>query len=134
MSGFPVAPAAREAARRGLADAEPRVFWTSQAGRPAIREPLTEIDRVCDLAIIGAGFTGLWAAIQAKEDDPALDVVVLDQGRVVEQGTHEQLMVAGGRYIDLVRAQESGAGVDPSSPEDADVTAPWAAEADLVAA
>ena len=82
MSGFPVAPAAREAARRGLVDAEPRVYWTSRPGRPAIREPLTEIDRVCDLAIIGAGFTGLWAAIQAKEDDPALDVVVLDQGRV----------------------------------------------------
>ena len=82
MSAFPVTPAAREAARRGLADAEPRVFWTAQAGRPAIREPLTEVDRACDLAIVGAGFTGLWAAIQAKEEDPALDVVVLDQGRV----------------------------------------------------
>ena len=32
MSGFPVAPAAREAARRGLVDAEPRVFWTSHEG------------------------------------------------------------------------------------------------------
>src|SRR5690606_9353519 len=46
------------------------------------REPLTEVDRVCDLAIIGAGHTGLWAAIQAKEDNPSLDVVVVDQGRV----------------------------------------------------
>ena len=46
MSAFPVAAAAREAARRGLADAEPRVFWTAQAGRPAIREPLTEVDTV----------------------------------------------------------------------------------------
>lgn len=82
MSGFPIAPSAPEAARRALAEAEPRVFWTSQPGRPGIREPLTETDRVCDLAIIGAGFTGLWAAIQAKEDNPSLDVVVLDQARV----------------------------------------------------
>lgn len=58
------------------------MFWTSQPDRPAIREPLSRIDRVCDLAIVGAGFTGLWAAIQAKEDNPSLDVVVLDQGRV----------------------------------------------------
>jgi len=82
MSGLPVPPAARDAARRALADAAPKVFWTSQPGRPPIREPLTEVDRVCDLAIIGAGYTGLWAAIQAKEDNPSLDVVVVDQGRV----------------------------------------------------
>jgi glycine/D-amino acid oxidase-like deaminating enzyme len=82
VSAFPVAAGARAAARRALADAEPRVFWTSRPDRPAIREPLTEVDRACDLAIVGAGFTGLWAAIQAKEDNPSLDVVVLDQGRV----------------------------------------------------
>lgn len=85
MSGFPIAPGAEASARTALADAEPRVFWTSRDNipdRPPIREPLTEIDRVCDLAIIGAGFTGLWAAIQAKEDNPSLDVVVLDMARV----------------------------------------------------
>lgn len=82
MSGFPIDPAAPDAARRALADAEPQVFWTSQPGRPPIREPLSELNRACDLAIIGAGFTGLWAAIQAKEDNPSLDVVVLDQARV----------------------------------------------------
>ena len=82
MTGFPIAPGAPAAAATALAGAEPTVFWTSQPGRPAIREPLTIPDRVCDLAIIGAGYTGLWAAIQAKEDNPSLDVVVLDQGRV----------------------------------------------------
>ena len=82
MSGFPVTPAARDAARRALTDADPSVYWTSQPGRPPTREPLTAIDRVADIAIIGAGFTGLWAAIQAKEDNPSLDVIVLDQGRV----------------------------------------------------
>ena len=31
-----------------------------------------------DLCIVGAGFTGLWAALAAKELDPARDVVVLE--------------------------------------------------------
>ena len=32
--------------------------------------------------IVGGGFTGLWAAVQAKEEQPDLDVVVLEAGEV----------------------------------------------------
>ena len=35
-----------------------------------------------DVAIVGGGFTGLWAAIQLLETDPALRVVVLEADRV----------------------------------------------------
>ncbi|MEP3331064.1 FAD-dependent oxidoreductase [Sedimentitalea sp.] len=35
-----------------------------------------------DLLIIGGGFTGLWAAIQAKEADPDRDVMLIEAGKV----------------------------------------------------
>ena len=67
---------AREFAR-SLADAEPTIFWSDRADAPP---PAPRLDRTesCDLVIIGGGFTGLWAAIQAKEQEPTRDVVVLE--------------------------------------------------------
>jgi glycine/D-amino acid oxidase-like deaminating enzyme len=35
-------------------------------------------ENATDLCIVGGGFTGLWAALHAKRDDPARDVVVLE--------------------------------------------------------
>jgi len=62
-----------------LADAAPTPYWLDQPARPLANPPLTETI-TADLAIVGAGFTGLWAAIQAKEDDPGRDVVVVESG------------------------------------------------------
>jgi glycine/D-amino acid oxidase-like deaminating enzyme len=51
------------------------------AGRPPAREPLEEeID--CDLAIVGGGLTGLWAAVEAVRADPERSVVVLEGERI----------------------------------------------------
>ena len=62
---------------RAFADAEPRPFWTDRL--PA-REPEPGLRGAveADLCIIGGGFTGLWAALHAKADDPGRDVVVLE--------------------------------------------------------
>ena len=42
------------------------------------------------------------------------NILVLDQGQVVEQGTHQQLLDRGGLYAQLVSAQMVGAGPSAS--------------------
>lgn len=60
-----------------LADTVHAPFWTDQPGAPAICPPLVA-NTECDLVIIGGGFTGLWTAILAKEQNPGRDVVLLE--------------------------------------------------------
>jgi ATP-binding cassette subfamily B protein len=38
-------------------------------------------------------------------------ILVLKEGRLVEQGTHEELVARGGAYVDLFRSQLEGAEV-----------------------
>ena len=38
----------------------------------------------------------------------AHEIVVLDKGRVVERGTHGELLAAGGRYARMCELQQSG--------------------------
>src|ERR1700759_2243515 len=63
--------------RAAYADAEPRSFWL--AALPA-REPSPPLRGAVetDLCIVGGGFTGLWAALHAKADAPAREVVLLE--------------------------------------------------------
>ena len=60
-----------------LADSEQSVFWLDSPEAPVPRPPL-EGDLRCDLAVIGGGFTGLWAALLAVPDE---DVVLLEGDR-----------------------------------------------------
>ncbi len=72
-------PGRRE--RDSYADAEPRSFWI--ANSPA-REPAPPLEGVteAELTIVGGGLTGLWAAVVAKERDPARDIVLLEGERI----------------------------------------------------
>ena len=52
-------------------------LWHDQDVRPEQCPPLSG-DEKCELLIVGGGFTGLWAALQAKERMPDLDVVLIE--------------------------------------------------------
>jgi glycine/D-amino acid oxidase-like deaminating enzyme len=66
--------------RAAYADAERRPFWWDTLAPRAPHAPLSQVDDA-DLCIVGGGFTGLWAALYAKQLEPARDVVVLEATR-----------------------------------------------------
>ena len=67
-------------AAQALAHAKPAVFWSDRDDAPPPTPPLGA-NITADLTVIGGGFTGLWAAIQALEEQPGLKVVVLESER-----------------------------------------------------
>jgi glycine/D-amino acid oxidase-like deaminating enzyme len=63
--------------RAAYAEATPRSFWLDTLPQRDLHAPLGGTTDA-DLCIVGGGYTGLWAALYAKEIDPARDVVVLE--------------------------------------------------------
>ena len=77
---WPTSPPA-ETHRAAFADATVRPYWLDALSQREPQPPL-EGPTEADLCIVGAGFTGLWAALHAKSDDPAREVVVLEADTV----------------------------------------------------
>ena len=61
-----------------LKDAQLSPLWHDPAIMPEPQPSLGE-DEICELLIVGGGFTGLWAALQAKEREPDADVILIEQ-------------------------------------------------------
>ena len=76
----------RSSALQSLRETRPVPYWLDGPAAPAARPALTGAE-TCDLAVVGAGFSGLWTALLAKQQDPAADVVVLDAGPVGGQAS-----------------------------------------------
>ena len=79
MSEFWPAPTAAD--RAAYADAEVRPYWLAALPPRDPAPPVSGIVRT-DLCIVGGGFTGLWAALHAKADDPDREVAVLEADTV----------------------------------------------------
>ena len=69
-----------------LAGSVNRPLWLDTADRPDPRPSLAG-DTDVDLAVVGGGFTGLWAALRAVERAPGTRVLVLEADRVAEHAT-----------------------------------------------
>ena len=66
-----------ETISHSLASSVRKAFWVEDAGRDSsLTRFAGSVD--CDLAIVGAGYTGLWTAIEAKRRHPDWRVVVLE--------------------------------------------------------
>jgi len=88
-----------------VSDWQTRSFWLGH--RPYEPGDRIDGDQTTDVVVAGGGFTGLWTAIQLKEADPSIDVVVLDQkvvgyGASGRNGGFAMTMVARNIH-DLVR-------------------------------
>jgi glycine/D-amino acid oxidase-like deaminating enzyme len=66
-------------AGRALADAAPVPYWLDRPERPDPLPPLQGATST-DLLVVGGGYSGLWAALLAKQDDPGRDVLLVEAG------------------------------------------------------
>lgn len=73
--------ASTRAAETALEHASSTPLWLDDSRRPEPRGALTGAHDV-DLAVVGGGFTGLWAALLALEEEPGREVVVLEGARL----------------------------------------------------
>ncbi len=64
---------------RHLADLQPMLYWLDEDPLEPDSHSALIGEISADLCIVGAGYTGLWSALLAKEDDPSREVVIIEQ-------------------------------------------------------
>ena len=52
-------------------------YWLDSLGSEQ-SQPALELNIECDLLVVGGGFCGLWGAIQAREQNPQRNVVLIE--------------------------------------------------------
>lgn len=69
------------AALRSIKGVSHTPFWLDDPQRPQPQPQLSQ-KLSANLLIIGGGFTGLWAAFLARENDPAREIILLEGGEI----------------------------------------------------
>ena len=67
----------------------------------------TEHDIMSNIKQLGKGRTTIIVAHRLSTVQDCDEIIVLNQGRVIERGTHQQLLQGNGRYAELLRIQSS---------------------------
>ena len=62
-----------------LSHMQPQLYWLDEDPLEPLPHPTLIGDVTTDVCIVGAGYTGLWTALLAKEQNPDREVVVLEQ-------------------------------------------------------
>ncbi len=78
---FPYGKVTSQEAKEAVAKAKPKSFWLDSRSRPKAAPALAQ-DISAALVVVGGGFTGLWTAINAKLQQPNLDIVLIDSLRI----------------------------------------------------
>ena len=70
---------ARAAATIAAVDYRTVSFWLGDAGDDLTPRPALDGSTDADVAILGAGMTGLWTAFYLRRRDPSLRIVILER-------------------------------------------------------
>ncbi|CAB5238963.1 unannotated protein [freshwater metagenome] len=62
-----------------LSHMQPDLYWLDSDPHEPESHPMLVGDTTTDLCIVGAGFTGLWTALLAKQRDPEREVTIIEQ-------------------------------------------------------
>jgi len=77
----------------------------------------TEADILRGLRDALRGRTAIIASHRVSAVRDASWIIVLDEGRIVEQGRHAELLAAGGRYWTLLRRQQLEDAIEDEVPD-----------------
>lgn len=92
----------------------PRVVILDEATAHLDSESEVAVQRALDEALVGR--TSVVIAHRLSTIQRADQILVIDDGRVVERGTHAELLARGGLYSDLHRAQFGESAAEAPSP------------------
>jgi len=83
----------------------PRILLLDEATGTLDMEAAQNVQQALDILMLGRSSIVIAHRLSSVRNADA--IAVLDEGQLVEMGTHDELMRLDGAYIDLIRLQET---------------------------